>query len=256
LAMRTLVPECPCESCLGLTPSKRAFACCCCRLRSTWSRLQYHASRRAPARAATCGMACRRDRSLDRRPVGREPANVGIVTVPSLLLGARLGRLASQLGNVIVSSQPVDRSGEVGGFQHIAHNLGASLGTAPICGVVTEMLATQLLQGIKESPEVSDAVEQAANAHLEAGVEFVRLSSRSPPQACSGSAPRSVSDARRSSRRTTAASTHPADGPGDRRVLTRARVMPFHAGSAIITLNGPGERDTGGHVPGPAEEAR
>ena len=105
--------------------------------------------------------------------LGANPADAGIVTVPFLLLGAGLGLLASQLGNVIVSSEPVERSGEVGGLQYTAQNLGASLGTALIGAVVIGTLATQLLQGIQDSPEVSDAVEQAASVRLGAGVEFV-----------------------------------------------------------------------------------
>ena len=100
-------------------------------------------------------------------------ADAGIVTVPFLLLGAGLGLLASQLGNVIVSSQPVELSGEVGGLQYTAQNLGASLGTALVGAVVLGTLATQLLTGIEESPDVSDAVEQAASVRLEAGAEFV-----------------------------------------------------------------------------------
>jgi MFS family permease len=105
--------------------------------------------------------------------LGENPADAGIVTVPFLLLGAGLGLLASQLGNVIVSSEPVERSGEVGGLQYTAQNLGASLGTALIGAVVIGTLATQLLQGIEDSPAVSDSVEQAAGIQIEAGVEFV-----------------------------------------------------------------------------------
>jgi hypothetical protein len=100
-------------------------------------------------------------------------ADAGIVTVPFLLLGAGLGLLASQLGNVIVSSQPVELSGEVGGLQYTSQNLGASLGTALVGAVVLGTLATQLLTGIEESPDVSDAVEQAASVRLDAGAEFV-----------------------------------------------------------------------------------
>ena len=105
--------------------------------------------------------------------LGENNADAGIVTVPFLLLGSGLGLLASQLGNVIVSSQPVEVSGEVGGLQYTAQNLGASLGTALVGAVVLGTLATQLLIGIEESPEVGDAVEQAASVRLQAGAEFV-----------------------------------------------------------------------------------
>lgn len=103
----------------------------------------------------------------------RNPADAGIVTVPFILLGTGLGLLASQLGNIIVSSEPVERSGEVGGLQYTAQNLGASLGTALIGAVVIGALATQAATGIEDAPEVSDAVEAAAGTHLANGVEFV-----------------------------------------------------------------------------------
>jgi EmrB/QacA subfamily drug resistance transporter len=105
--------------------------------------------------------------------LGKNSADAGIVTVPFLLLGAGLGLLASQVGNVIVSSQPVERSGEVGGLQYTAQNLGASLGTALIGAVVITTLTTQLIEGIEESPVASDAVKQAASIQLAGGVEFV-----------------------------------------------------------------------------------
>ncbi|MGH8828341.1 MAG: MFS transporter, partial [Jiangellaceae bacterium] len=105
--------------------------------------------------------------------LGYNSADAGIVTVPFLLLGAGLGLLASQLGNVIVSSQPVEVSGEVGGLQYTAQNLGASLGTALIGAIVIGALATQLLQGIQASSDVSESVKQAASTQLDEGVEFV-----------------------------------------------------------------------------------
>jgi hypothetical protein len=111
------------------SPRTLVGACCCCRLRSSWSRLENHASHRArPRRIVRLGLlVLARPALLLAAPAEREPANAAIVTVPSLLLGARLGPLASQHGILIASSQPVARSGEVGGFQYTAHNLGASL---------------------------------------------------------------------------------------------------------------------------------
>jgi MFS family permease len=105
--------------------------------------------------------------------LGQTGADAGVTTVPFLLMGAGLGLLASQLGNVIVSSQPVERSGEVGGLQYTAQNLGASLGTALVGAVVIGTLSTQLLVGIGESPEVREQVKDAATIQLESGVEFV-----------------------------------------------------------------------------------
>jgi MFS family permease len=100
-------------------------------------------------------------------------ADASIVTFPFLLLGAGLGLLASQLGNVVVSAEPVERSGEVGGLQYTTQNLGASLGTALVGAAVIGALSTNLLLGIQASPEVSKEVKQAAAVQLEGGVEFL-----------------------------------------------------------------------------------
>jgi predicted MFS family arabinose efflux permease len=105
--------------------------------------------------------------------LGGTSPDASIVTVPFILLGAGLGLLASQLGNVIVSSAPVESSGEVGGLQYTAQNLGASLGTALIGAVVIGALATSLLQGIEESPVISDAVKQQAGIELATNTQFV-----------------------------------------------------------------------------------
>jgi EmrB/QacA subfamily drug resistance transporter len=95
------------------------------------------------------------------------------VTVPFLLMGAGLGMLASQLGNVIVSSEPADRSGEVGGLQYTAQNLGGSLGTALIGAVVIGSLTSLLVAGISSSEAIDDELEAAATTALTAGADFV-----------------------------------------------------------------------------------
>jgi EmrB/QacA subfamily drug resistance transporter len=102
-----------------------------------------------------------------------EGADAGIVFVPFLLIGAALGLLASQIGNVIVSSEPVERSGEVGGLQYTAQNLGASLGTAVIGAVVIGSLAGLFLTDLTEDPRVSDALVEVAGVELEGGAQFV-----------------------------------------------------------------------------------
>jgi Na+/melibiose symporter-like transporter len=100
-------------------------------------------------------------------------ADAGIVFVPFLLLGAGLGLLASQLGNIIVSSEPVEKSSEVGGLQYTAQNLGGALGTAIIGAVVIGGLAGLILEDLAEKPAVSDAAAEAAGVELEGGAEFV-----------------------------------------------------------------------------------
>ena len=72
-------------------------------------------------------------------------ADAAIVTVPLLLIGLGVGALASQLGAVTVSSVPDEQSGDVGGLQNTATNLGASIGTALAGAVLISVLTTSFI---------------------------------------------------------------------------------------------------------------
>ena len=99
--------------------------------------------------------------------------NAAVVAVPMLLVGLGIGALASQLGSVTVSSVPTEQSGEVGGLQNTATNLGASLGTALAGSVLITVLTTTLIAGIQENPDVPDDVKQQASVELASGVPFL-----------------------------------------------------------------------------------
>jgi MFS family permease len=96
-----------------------------------------------------------------------------VVTVPLLLAGLGVGALASQLGAVTVSALPDERSGEVGGLQNTATNLGASLGTALAGSVLIAALTASFLHGIEDNPQVPQEVSSQANVELAGGVPFV-----------------------------------------------------------------------------------
>jgi MFS family permease len=100
-------------------------------------------------------------------------ADAQIVTVPLLLAGLGVGALASQLGAVTVSAVPDEASSEVGGLQNTASNLGASLGTALAGSILIAALTTSFLAGIKDDPDVPDAVSASAQVELAAGNHFV-----------------------------------------------------------------------------------
>ena len=68
------------------------------------------------------------------------------------LIGAGAGLLASQLGNVIMSSVAPTQTSEAGGLQGTAQNLGSSLGTAIIGAVLLGSLATGFSERITEQP--------------------------------------------------------------------------------------------------------
>ena len=65
--------------------------------------------------------------------------------------GAALGLLASQIGNVNMSSVGEEQSSEVGGLQGVFQNLGSSLGTALIGSVLIGTLATSFASGVATS---------------------------------------------------------------------------------------------------------
>jgi MFS family permease len=100
-------------------------------------------------------------------------ADATVVSIPLLLIGLGIGALSSQLGAVTVSAVPPSESGEVGGLQNTATNLGASLGTALAGSVLIAVLTSSLLTGIDQSSAVSDDLKAQADTELAAGVPFV-----------------------------------------------------------------------------------
>jgi MFS family permease len=100
-------------------------------------------------------------------------ASAAVVGVPLILIGLGIGALSSQLGAVTVSSVPTSESGEVGGLQNTATNLGASLGTALAGSVLIAVLTASLLSGISGNDEVPESVQDQASVELASGVPFV-----------------------------------------------------------------------------------
>ena len=96
-----------------------------------------------------------------------------IVTWPMLLAGLGIGALASQLGAVTVSSVPDEQSGEVGGLQNTASNLGISIGTALAGAVLISALTSSFFAGIESNPAVPDDLSSQAQTELTSGVPFI-----------------------------------------------------------------------------------
>jgi EmrB/QacA subfamily drug resistance transporter len=99
-----------------------------------------------------------------------EPA---IVTAPLLLMGLGMGALASQLGAITVSAVPDKLSGEVGGLQNTATNLGAALGTALAGSILIAALTASFLTSVTENPDIPSSVKDQANVQLAGGVPFM-----------------------------------------------------------------------------------
>ena len=89
------------------------------------------------------------------------------------LIGAGAGLLASQLGNVIMSSVAPEKTSEGGGLQGTAQNLGASLGTAIIGAVLLASLATGFSERITDNPDVPPAARETIAANADEGIDIV-----------------------------------------------------------------------------------
>ena len=72
-----------------------------------------------------------------------------------------------------VSAVPDEQSGEVGGLQNTATNLGASLGTALAGSVLIGALTASFLQGIQDNPDVPADVSSSAEVQLAGGAPFI-----------------------------------------------------------------------------------
>jgi hypothetical protein len=81
--------------------------------------------------------------------------------------------LASQLGNVIMSSVGPERASETGGLQGTAQNIGASLGTAMIGAVLLAGLGASVQKAVNEDPAIAAPVKERVTHATESGIEFV-----------------------------------------------------------------------------------
>ena len=89
------------------------------------------------------------------------------------LVGAGAGLLASQLGNVIMSSVGPTQTSEAGGLQGTAQNLGSSLGTAIIGAVLLASLTTGFVNRVATDPEIPASTRDALVAKAGEGLDIV-----------------------------------------------------------------------------------
>ncbi|HEU0243991.1 MAG TPA: MFS transporter [Candidatus Limnocylindrales bacterium] len=97
------------------------------------------------------------------------------------LFGVGIGLLASQLGNVIMSSVDPSQTNQAGGLQGTAQNLGASLGTALIGAILLSALTSGFVDNVVNndalSPDVQAAVSEAASA---SGLQVIPVADVAP----------------------------------------------------------------------------
>jgi MFS family permease len=87
--------------------------------------------------------------------------------------GAGIGLSISQLGNVVMSAVPEERSSETGGVQGTSQNLGQSLGTALIGAVLLAGLTTGFHNRVLADPAIPPSLQQQILDGTEAGLPMV-----------------------------------------------------------------------------------
>jgi MFS family permease len=107
--------------------------------------------------------------------LGPDLATAGFA-VGMALIGAGLGLMASQVGNVIMSSVDSSRGSEAGGLQGTSLNLGASLGVALVGSIVIGLLATNFTTLVSTNPNLPDSVKQQVSVAAEKSANFVSAS--------------------------------------------------------------------------------
>ena len=93
--------------------------------------------------------------------------------IAMVLVGAGGGLLASQLGNVIMSSTDSSRASETGGLQGTALNLGASIGTALIGAILIINLINGFNDNIADNPQVPAQARETISTNTEEGIDLV-----------------------------------------------------------------------------------
>lgn len=89
------------------------------------------------------------------------------------LLGAGMGLIASQLGNVVQSSVDASGRSEAGGLQYTGQQLGSSLGVALIGAIVLAGLTSNFLSTVMEDERIGTEVAAQVSVAVGGGVEFV-----------------------------------------------------------------------------------
>lgn len=93
------------------------------------------------------------------------------------IVGVGLGLMASQIGNVNLSSVEPSETSEVGGLQGTAQNLGTAVGTALIGSILLGSLTGAFDRQIQSNPDLPASVRSAVAEQAKQGIQFVPAAS-------------------------------------------------------------------------------
>jgi len=108
--------------------------------------------------------------------------------------GAAIGLLASQVGNVTMSSVDSQDTSEVGGVQGVFQNLGSSFGTALIGSVMVAVLTTTFISQVQSS-SLQPQIKQYVQSQSTVGVAIVPVSELQTYATKQGLSPAEVTEA-------------------------------------------------------------
>lgn len=89
------------------------------------------------------------------------------------LLGAAMGLIASQLGNIVLSSVGAESRSEAGGLQYTAQQLGSSVGVALIGAIVLTSLAGLFASRIAADERIPPELTAQVELRLASGSTFI-----------------------------------------------------------------------------------
>ncbi len=133
------------------------------------------AARRSPRTVAQVGLGAICVGAVVMSATVDVQLNESAFTLALFLAGAGAGLLASQLGNVIMSSVDPSKTSEAGGLQGTFQNLGASLGTALIGAILLTALASGFNAKVSEDPNLSDSTKQQVAAVTQEGIDIATV---------------------------------------------------------------------------------
>jgi hypothetical protein len=97
----------------------------------------------------------------------------GAFAASMAVLGAGLGLIVSQLGNVVQSSVDASGRGEAGGLQYTGQQLGSSLGVALVGAIVLAGLTGAFISNVESDARIHQDAAQQVSVAVEPGIDFV-----------------------------------------------------------------------------------
>lgn len=103
----------------------------------------------------------------------RVSSGLSDISLPLILLGIGLGLPVAHLTTLIQSAGTAETSGQVGGMQQAARNLGTSIGTAVVGSLLILMLTSGITTRVSQNPNVPSAISAQVEQQVETGADVI-----------------------------------------------------------------------------------